>query len=270
MEPIYDLLFELSNEDRLKILLELEKAPINLSSIAKRLNFTAQGTSRNISRLVQTSLIYRNSDGEYALTAYGKTALRLLNSYKFLSQKKNYFLSHDTDNIPPAFQYRFGELLQNNQVTEILDVVANIERELKEAEEYEWYITPGRIVSPGSLDGVIEALDRGVKIRIIEPTRYSPSDQIIKEASKEKLSVIEKHWRLGNAEARYLDSIKIRLYMTEKEVAILAFPRLDGEVDTAGFHSKDPDFIDWCSDLYNYFWNSAKKEHWFWTMNTHS
>jgi predicted transcriptional regulator len=270
MEHLYDLLFELSNEDRLKILLELEKTPLNLSNIAKRLDFTAQATSRNISRLVHTSLIYRNPEGEYTLTPYGKTALKLLNSYKFISQKKNYFLSHDTYSIPPSFQYRFGELLQNDQVTEILNVVANIERELREAEKFEWYITPGRIVSPRSLDGVIEALDRGVKIRIIEPTRYAPSEQIIREAPKEKLSAIEKHWKLGNVEARYLENIKIRLYMTEKEVAILALPRLDGEVDTSGFHSKNPDFIVWCRDLYNFYWNTAKKDPWFWTMTTHS
>jgi predicted transcriptional regulator len=267
MEPLCDLLFELSNEDRLSILRVLEKGPMNLSAIAKKLDFTAQGTSRNASRLVHTSLITRNPEGEYLLTTWGRTALRLLDSYKFLSRQKGYFLSHNTDEIPLPFQYRFGELVNHDEVTEILDVVANIERELREAEEYEWYITPGRIVSPSNLDGVIDALDRGVKIRIIEPTGYAPSEKILKEASHDKLAAIEKHWKAGNAEARYLNRVGVRLYMTEKEVAIFALPRSDGVVDTVGFHSKDPGFIAWCEDLYDYYWKMARTEPWFWTFS---
>jgi predicted transcriptional regulator len=81
MEALCDLLFEFSNEERLKILLELEKGPKNLTRIAKDLDFTSQGTSRNVARLVETSLIRRNPDGEYELTPYGGVALRLLSSY---------------------------------------------------------------------------------------------------------------------------------------------------------------------------------------------
>jgi len=270
MESLCNLLFELSNEDRLRLLQELEEAPMNLVGIAKKLDFTAQGTSRNLARLVQTSLITRNPEGEYEITTYGKNALKLLDSYKLLSQEKSYFLSHNTDSIPLTFIYRFGELIHHDQVTEILDVVANIEREIKEAEEYEWYMAPGRIISPSNLDLAIEALDRGVKIRAIEPKGYSPSGQSVKEIPKEKLLAAERHWRQGNIETRFLDSVGVRLYMTEREVAILALPRLDGEVDTLGFHSKNPGFIAWCRDLYEYFWKTAKKEPWFWTMSTHS
>jgi predicted transcriptional regulator len=43
MEALCDLLFELSNEERLKILFELEKGPKNLTRIAKDLDFTSQG-----------------------------------------------------------------------------------------------------------------------------------------------------------------------------------------------------------------------------------
>ena len=69
METLTDLLFELSNDDRLKILLELEKGPRNLTKIAKDLDFTAQGTSRNVERLVQISMIMRNPEGDYVLTS---------------------------------------------------------------------------------------------------------------------------------------------------------------------------------------------------------
>ena len=63
MEYLTDLLFELSNDDRLRILQELEKGSCNLTMIAKKLDMTAHGTSRNVARLVQTSMINRNSEG---------------------------------------------------------------------------------------------------------------------------------------------------------------------------------------------------------------
>ena len=43
MEALCDLLFEMSNEDRLKILLELEKGPKNLYQIAKELDTSLTG-----------------------------------------------------------------------------------------------------------------------------------------------------------------------------------------------------------------------------------
>ena len=109
MEALCDLLFEFSNEERLKILLELEKGPKNLTRIAKDLDFTSQGTSRNVARLVETAIISRNPDGEYELTPYGSVSLRLLSSYEFLSRNKLYFLGHDASVLPYQFINRLGE-----------------------------------------------------------------------------------------------------------------------------------------------------------------
>ena len=267
METLTDLLFELSNGDRLQILLELLDEPKNLSKIAKNLDFTAQGTSRNVVRLMQTSLITRNNEGDYQLTTYGETALKLLNSYEFISQEKEYLLSHRIDRLPAPFIPRLGELSRHESVNDLLDATANLERELKECMEYVWYITPGRIMSHRVLNLVTEALERGVKIRAIERTNYSPSAQVMETVPKEVLGDLERHWKLGNIQTRYLDEVNLRLYVTEKEVALLAFPRLDGEIDVRGFQSHDRDFHGWCSDLFEYYWQKAKQVPWFWTMN---
>jgi len=160
-----------------------------------------------------------------------------------------------------------GELSCHESVNDLLDATANLERELKECMEYEWYITPGRIVSHRVLDLVTDALDRGVKIRAIELTNYSPSAKVMETVSEEVFSDLERHWKLGNIQTRYLDEVNLRLYVTEKEVGLLAFPRIDGEVDVLGFQSRDRDFHGWCSDLFEYYWDKAKQVPWFWTMN---
>ena len=61
----------------------------------------------------------------------------------------------------------------------------------------------------------------------------------------------------GNLEYRYLDEINLKIYMSEKEVAILCFPKIDGEVDMMGFISSDPKFHGWCSDVFDYYWDRS-------------
>ena len=267
LEALCNLLFELSNEDRLLILLKLESGPMNLSSIAKKLNFTAQGTSRNIARLTQLSIIERNSDGDYVLTPYGDNALKLLASYDFLSKEKEYILDHSTRWLPNSFVLRLGELRNNERVTEILDVVSNIARARRAASEYEWFITPGRMSSPRDSIDVVNELKRGVQMRVIEPTYYMPSDKIMSETPTEYLDFFEDNWKKGNLQYRYLDEVKIRMYMTEQEVSILSLPKRDGTVDVLGYQSKDPPFHDWCRDIFEFYWVRAKQEPWFWTQN---
>ncbi len=266
MEALCNLLFELSNEDRLGILLELEKGPRNLTQTAKNLDFTAQGTSRNVARLMQISLVERNLDGDYVLTPLGENALRLLAPFEFLSRERDYFLNHSTKWLPPSFVSRLGELRESERHSELLDVVADISRERRASKEYEWFISPGRMSSPRDAYDSIEQLKRGVKLRIIEPMYYTPPDNVMRETPREHLEFFEDQWRKGNIQARHLDEVRVRMYMTESEVAILALPKREGEVDVLGFHSRDPVFHGWCRDLYEYYWGQAKQLMWFWTQ----
>lgn len=266
MEALYDLLFELSNEDRLKILRELESGPVNLTGLARKLDFTAQGASRNVARLVQVSLIERTPSGEYALTNYGENALELLAPYDFLARERDYMLSHSTRELPQQFVSRLGELRENVRITEILDAVSNIARERRAAAEYEWFISPGRMSSPRDAFDVMDSLRRGVKIRAIEPLYYQPSDRVMRETPKEILDFFEESWRKGDIQYRYLDEVRVRMYMTDKAVSLLALPKRDGGVDVLGYQSNDPVFHGWCSDLFEYYWKQAKQVSWFWTQ----
>ena len=78
MENYSSLLFELSSTDRLDILALLKKTPLKLSHVSKKLDFTVQETSRNITRLNEAKMISKNVDGSFHLTPYGAEALNLL------------------------------------------------------------------------------------------------------------------------------------------------------------------------------------------------
>ena len=69
---------------------------------------------------------------------------------------------------------------------------------------------------------------------------------------------LERHWKKGNMQLRYIEKIDVRINMSEKEVSIFTLPDLDGKVDMFGFASDDPLFHKWCEDLFNYYWEKGK------------
>ncbi len=110
MKSLYDLLFEISSEERTKILLLLQKDHLRLSAIAKKEDSTVTEVSRHLQRLSDTMLIQKDADGLYYLTKYGELTLSMLDGLNFISAKKQYFLEHDAFVLPREFIHRLGEL----------------------------------------------------------------------------------------------------------------------------------------------------------------
>jgi predicted transcriptional regulator len=240
MEALCDLLFELSNEDRLKILLGLEKGSKNLIKIAKELNTSAQGTSRNVARLVETAIVSRNPDGEYELTPYGSVSLKLLSSYEFLSRNVQYFLNHDVSVLPYQFINRLGEL---NVSSFHRDFITNYVLELEMAKQAEEYVySMGDQFNAHSPPIVAEKLKLGVKIRTIFPETVVPPPGFRPVAGVDR---------------RLLPKVQVCVTMTDKK-AMFELPTLDGRMDGENFVSEDPKFRRWCLDLFNYYWDQGK------------
>ncbi len=266
LEALCDLLFELSNDDRLLILFELQKEPLKLSNISKVLGFTPQATARNVARLVEIGLIKRTEESDYALTPYGSTSINLLAPYLFLTENHGYMSTHLTEMLPPQFLARIGELRNCDMVRDPLDMISSIERVFNGAEEWHYYMAPIRITSHESKQEIVDQLNKGVQIRSIEEYDYEPISRSVARMPKEELRAIQNHWMKGNNDTRYLDKITIRLFMSEKEVSLLSLPKIDGEVDLLGFTSSDPKFHSWCKDLFEYYWDRGKTKTTFWTQ----
>ena len=181
MEKLCDLLFELSNEDRLRILFELEKENLKLSHLSKRLDFTVQETSRNLARLYQAQLVNRNAEGSYEITSYGHQSIRMLSGYQFLSMHSDYFSGHELTNLPQKFLTRFGELIDCQPLYQLMEAFALIEKMLEEAEEYYFYIAKEPLVSGSGILLARNALDKGVKGKGIEHIDFVPSEKIMQQ-----------------------------------------------------------------------------------------
>ena len=259
LENLCALFFELSSEDRLRILRQIEKEATNVSGLSRKLNLTTQESSRHTSRLSDVGLAQKDSSGLYRLTPYGELVLRQLEGLMFVSKNKVYFSSHSVGHLPRESIYRMGDLAESRYVNDISLAYYNVERLMREAEEYIWVITDHYLLSTMPL--YTEAFERKVKVRTIEPQDWVVPPEI-KEGFRDLPGM---HWEAaeraraaGVLEEGLVERLDIYLYMSEKEVAIVCFPLLNGRFDYLGFTSADGRAHKWCKDLFEYYWKRSR------------
>ena len=257
MELLCNLLFEVSNEDRLRILHLLHQQGMNVTQLSKALGLSSQEASRHMSRLNKIGVTIKESDGKYHLTLYGKLLLTQIQGIDFTSRHQQYFRDHTLDQLPCPFNHRLGELSSSTFISDIMVVFTNIETVIQEAEEYLWVITDQYLPSNMSLH--IAAYERGVRERDIEAKNWVVP-QRIKESLRDEEAIAQGiHHARATAvlEERMLDQLDLYLFMSEKEVAIVAFPLPDGRFDYFGFSSTDDQAHAWCRDVFEHYWERA-------------
>ena len=96
-EDLAKQLFEISSEQRLKILFRLQKQKSTISKIAKELQATMPEVFRNFGRLTMAGLIEKDPDSNYHLTLYGRTVCANLSSLFFVKNFDCCFLLRAVD-----------------------------------------------------------------------------------------------------------------------------------------------------------------------------
>jgi predicted transcriptional regulator len=246
------LLFELSSIDRLDILFLLQNTPLKLSHISKKLDFTVQETSRNITRLSEAKLIHKDVDGLYHLTPYGGESLNLLSGFRFLFNNSDYFTTHTLDKMPEIFRASLGVIDLCEPVRDVMVSFHNIENMIAEANDFVWILTDQILAS--TIPYLVQAIERGTQFRLMMPRDYKPSADIRKLVDS---PIFERASRSRKLENRFLEAIDVFLCLSEKQVAALAFPTLKGGFDYAGFRAKNESVMEWSKTIFTYYWNEA-------------
>jgi len=251
LEDLCDLFFELSNEDRMKILRELQGSSANITGLSRAIDISTQEVSRHVSRFLERDVVNRDSSGAYWLTPFGELVLNQIQGLSFASEHRDYFKDHVLSDLPTNFLCRIGELGGSDLVDDVMLVFHNVERIIDEAEEYIWRLTDRYNMM--SLPRLEAATGRGVQFRLLQTKgfEYPPnwpgvgevmSDARIKGTMKVKLS----------------DSANIFIAMSEKEVAVVAFPSANGRFDYLGFTSRDRRVHGWCAEVFQLYWERAR------------
>lgn len=250
LEEMVKLLFDISSNDRLTLLLAVRKQQdLRLTQLAEKIRATIQETSRHVGRLIEAKLIEKKSDASYRLTSYGQLILHLLFSFSFLSKNRDYFLLHDLSGLPQEFIERIGELSVYEYTPNVSSVLRHTEQVMSLANEYVWLMADQALITGPSIAQAVR--NRGLSIRIMIPKSSHVPERY-------------QHFRtlLGNElELKLLpdEDANVAIAMNEK-IAGVTFPDLKGKMDfDSGFTSGSTDFHNWCNDLFTFYWGRSKK-----------
>jgi predicted transcriptional regulator len=246
------LFFELAGELRLSMLMKLIQKQYRLSQLAAELGATMQEAHRNMTRLIESGLVLKDSEGDLILTPYGITIVSLIPSYDFLFSQKEYFLEHSLGEQPRKFIQRIGSL-HNCEI--VHGVMAILQRWKILYAESNKYIK--EIMAQVPLD-LIETVSNRVQIGVKFSYIFA-SNVVIPKGRSQMLEKIG--WRnliaRGLVERRMIDEVKIMTIFNEKQSCVL-FPNLKGEPDlNIMFYSEDNEFHEWCEDFFLYQWEKA-------------
>jgi len=258
LERLCDLYFELSNEERLKILYSLREENVNITTLAQRIDVTTQECSRHTSRLADIGLVQKNPEGTYCLTPYGRLTLRLVPGQLFVSTHREYFNTHTLDHLPSRLLVRIDELRDGRFTQDVWVTFSILENLFKEADDYAWMIQDQYLLNILPLG--VEALRRGVRFRSIDLANKEEHRRLDAERpsyiTAEDEEYLLQAWREGRLETRLAESIQVFLYVTERK-AIVAFPLVDGSFDYVGFATESPDGLSLCRDIFEHYWSQS-------------
>ena len=243
MSDLYELFFELSNEDRVNILNLLQREHLNLTNISNKLELRNQETSRHLSRLEEPGLVLKNTDGIYQTTPFAELVLKKQDEMGFLLKHKDYFNSHSTQDLPSDLMAKLGILRNSVYIDDTLIALQVVKRIMDEAEEY-LYRLSGQFLMV-LLDPIVAATERGINYYFI----YSADIKVPPDS--EDTVRLRKAQRNGNFFSYTHDNVRAFIVMSEKEV-MLSFPELNGTYDYTGFNSTDTDVLHWCRELYEH------------------
>ena len=242
-ERVEKLYFELASESRLGILREINVAGGKMREIARKLDLTTTETFRQLQRLNEALLVQKRTNGDYAITEYGRFVLQLSSSFEFLYKHRQYFSTHDFRRLPYQFQNRIGELSSASLGTDTMENINLAERITREAEQYMW---GGGVEQSLNISSILmESIPKGVKYKFLFPERFiNPRPLPPKMA--------------GAIEWRCFEDLPVNIVLTEKEAGI-SFCLVGGKADYVGFAGKDPVFLGWVKDLFCYYWEKGKR-----------
>jgi predicted transcriptional regulator len=255
LEALETLLFELAGPDRLEILLALKNRPLRLSHLSKKLDFTVQETSRNVSRLAEAKLVVKEAYGNFRLTPYGEETLNLIDGFSFLSKHRDYFTTHTLSTLPKEFSYSLASLKGCQLVDDVMVLFSNVERMIQKAEEYIWILSNQVLVS--TIPYIQEALKRGAEFKLVLPKMVAPPKDAMERMFS---SVFLEAMKAGKFELRFLENVDLQICLSEKEVAALCFLNTEGKIDYHGFRTKDELSFKWAKALYSHYWNMATQQ----------
>ena len=238
-----ELLFELSNDERLEILATLNDSKLNVTSISKKLGHRIQQTSRHLSRLGNVGLVEKNVDGNFMLTEYGRLIMSFVQVLDFISNHREYFSNRKVQEIPLNIISTIRSLAPSRLASNPNEFLGFIGKNIKKSSNYIHLQIDQYPYN--AIDELISSSKRGVQIRILQTSNILGPEIAFPFNTNVSSSPVK--LRKTSQDDTYL-------YVSDAGCAICF--KVGSEHDYRGFISENQDSIDWCNSLFEYNWNA--------------
>jgi len=238
----HGLMFELSHPERLHILHLLERKPMRLSQISKKLKITTAEVSRHLDRLSKARLIDRDSESSYFITPFSAIILGEVTRFDFITRNLDFFLNHDLSQIPGHLHW-LDSMAQGQFTQGTLETSSLIKDISVNAQEFI------DVISAEVMRGMVEIdcgrHDDGMTIKKIYPEDAEIPDQYMS--------------RLGEGfEIRTLEHVPLGLKMSERMGGV-ALRDTAGKVDySTAMVGEDASFRRWVRSIFDYYWEESR------------
>lgn len=248
----FELFTDLASETRCQILVTLNKEPMRLNQLAKKLDLSIQDAHRNTDRLEESGLVQKNSDATLSLTEFGTLVTQQLTYLQFVSQHKQFFEDHTLQTIPEKFVQRIGALKNSKYITSVAEVLEKLKK-IESATKHHLKI----MVTQAWADegkNLYKLIKNNVTVHTIIGKNTIFPDELIESV----ITQLDKLSSRENLVQREIDKVTVAIYMADNWCAVM-FPNKKGDVDMSSmFLGNDDDLMEWCNDIFEYYWKHSK------------
>jgi predicted transcriptional regulator len=250
---------ELASSQRLSILHKLSVQNNKISNLGKDLNVTIQEVHRNINRLVDAGLVHKGPEGIFSLTTFGRTIIKQISTFHFLSRNQDYFSDHTLGDISIKFIQRIGALNNSDYTSGVVAVIEFWKQLYNESNEYIYGLLP-QIPFELMETAVSKVKERGLKFRYILPQKAIVPK---KRTNLLKTSGFYELLKAGLVERKMIDIIQVAVVLNEKQATVM-FKNSKGQIDMNSiFFSRNIRldnglFHEWCLDYFRDCWEHSR------------
>ncbi|MHA1148637.1 MAG: ArsR family transcriptional regulator [Promethearchaeota archaeon] len=238
-----DLISELSNPIRIKILFLLKKEALTLTTIAEEVGKISKSEiSRHLSRLIERGFIQKEvpSGRRYQLTSFGSVIIRLYKPINFLFHHSEFFKSHTINSLPSFLIKDIDNLKKGEFLDDAGKVMFKIKELFSVSFDEAW-------VMGGTAFPFDDWSAKKVNY-IITPNLAKLRDEVSKTHPETQMR------------ASVIDEINIAIALTSIGFGIINFPKnMESKPDyNEAIFISDTKGFNYLKTIWNYFWNKGE------------
>ncbi len=243
MSEYSDLISELSNPVRIKILFMLTEKAATLTDIAEKLgDISKSEVSRHLSRLMKCGFIQKElpSGRKYEISSFGKVLITIFRPIDFIFRYSEYFRTHRIDDLPMHLIREIDVIKDCEFVSGTGEVMFKIKEFQKTPAEERWVMVAAAFP--------FESVSA-------KKVNYIFVPEILKREGTTRKAHPKTQFRV-----RILDNITIAMAFNSLGQGLICFPKTsDDKPDySEAIIIKDVKGIDFLKKLWEHFWSKGK------------